>query len=68
LEENKNNSNEISQTELKTININLEEQLDSQEYKKFTLNKLRSIVAEKGLSTDSNKLKKNELLKLLGVE
>jgi hypothetical protein len=68
LEENKNNSNEISQTEFKTININLEEQLDSQEYKKFTLNKLRIIVAEKGLSTDSNKLKKNELLKLLGVE
>ena len=68
LEENKNNSNEISQLELKTININLEEQLDSQEYKKFTLNKLRIIVSEKGLSEDSNKLKKNELLKLLGVE
>jgi cell division protein FtsL len=68
LEENKNNSNEITQLELKTININLEEQLDSQEYKKFTLNKLRFIVSEKGLSEDSNKLKKNELLKLLGVE
>jgi hypothetical protein len=68
LEENQNNSTEISQTELKTININLEEQLDSQEYKKLSLTKLRSIVSEKGLSTDYNKLKKNELLKLLGVE
>jgi hypothetical protein len=65
LEENKN---DITSSELKTININLEEQLDSQEYKKFSLTKLRSIVSEKGLSMDSNKLKKNELLKLLGVE
>ena len=65
LEENKN---DLSATEFKTININLEEQLDSLDYKKLPLNKLRSIVAEKGLSIDSNKLKKNELLKLLGVE
>ena len=65
LEENKN---DLSATEFKTININLEEQLDSLDYKKLPLNKLRSIVTEKGLSIDSNKLKKNELLKLLGVE
>lgn len=67
-EENKDETNIISQTEFKTININLEEQLDSLDYKKFQLTKLRSIVTEKGLSTDSSKLKKNELLKLLGVE
>jgi len=65
LEENKN---DLSATEFKTININLEEQLDSLDYKKLPLTKLRSIVTEKGLSIDSNKLKKNELLKLLGVE
>lgn len=60
------NEGPISASDLKTININLEEsQLD---YKKLPLPKLRSIVAEKGLSTDASKLKKNELLKLLGSE
>jgi hypothetical protein len=51
--------------DLKTISINLEESVD---YKKLSLPKLRSIVSEKGLSSDSSKLKKNELLKLLGAE
>jgi len=55
----------ISSSDLKTISINLEESLD---YKKLSLPKLRSIVSEKGLSADSSKLKKNELLKLLGAE
>ncbi len=55
----------ISSSDFKTININLEESLD---YKKLSLPKLRSIVSEKGLSSDSSKLKKNELLKLLGAE
>ena len=60
------NEGPISASDLKTININLEEsQLD---YKKLPLPKLRSIVAEKGLSRDASKLKKNELLKLLGSE
>ena len=67
-EENKDESNIILQTDLKKISINLEEQLDSLDYKKFQLPKLRSIVTEKGLVTDSSKLKKNELLKLLGAE
>ena len=60
---------------LKTIHIsNLEEEGDvslnsnSLDYKKLSLNKLRNVVIEKGLTTDSSKLKKNELLKLLGVE
>jgi hypothetical protein len=59
----------ISSSDLKTININLEEShSDTIDYKKFALPKLRSIVSEKGLSTDTSKMKKNELFKLLGVE
>jgi hypothetical protein len=55
--------------DLKTISINLEDtHSDSLDYKKLSLPKLRSIVSEKGLATDASKLKKNELLKLLGVE
>jgi hypothetical protein len=55
--------------DLKTISINLEDpHPDSLDYKKLSLPKLRSIVSEKGLAPDASKLKKNELLKLLGVE
>ena len=62
LEINENNA------ELKTVNINLEENIENHDYKKFSINKLRNIVVEKGLSTDASKLKKNEMLKLLGAE
>ena len=56
-------------SDLKTISINLEDpHPDSLDYKKLSLPKLRSIVSEKGLATDASKLKKNELLKLLGSE
>ncbi len=57
-------------SELKTISINLEEPTEKIDYKKMQLPKLRSIVVEKGLSTnsDASKLKKAELLKLLGIE
>jgi len=60
----------VSQSELKTISINLEEPVEKIDYKKLQLPKLRSIVVEKGLatSTDASKLKKGELLKLLGIE
>ena len=55
--------------DLKTISINLEDtHSDSLDYKKLSLPKLRSIVSEKGLATDASKLKKNELLRLLGAE
>ena len=69
----KNNNDEIdiSNLNLKSINIsNLEEvkNSDNIDYKKFTISKLRSIVVEKELVTDSSKLKKPELLKLLGAE
>ena len=56
-------------SDLKTISINLEDpHPDSLDYKKLSLPKLRSIVSEKGLAPDASKLKKNELLKLLGAE
>jgi hypothetical protein len=60
----------ISSYNLKSININLEDSTtdDIVDYKKMSLNKLRTTVASKGLSKESNKLKKHELLKLLGSE
>ena len=67
-EENIGDINAISQEDLKTIHIHLEEQQEVLDYKKLSLNKLRSVVSEKGLSLEANKLKKNELLKLLGIE
>jgi len=62
---------DISKLDFKSINISSLEEVkhsDIVDYKKFTLNKLRSIVVEKELVSDSSKLKKPELLKLLGVE
>jgi len=58
---------EIDSTLLKSIHMTFptSENID---YKKLSLNKLRQIVSEKNLSSDSSKLKKPELLKLLGVE
>jgi len=51
--------------DFKTVNVNLEDLTD---YKKLSLNKLKNIVTEKGLTSDASKLNKNKLLKLLGVE
>ena len=48
-----------------TVEIAVYRNLD---YKKMSLQKLRTIVSEKGLSSESSKLKKNELLKLLVPE
>ena len=60
----------IDISDLKTISINLEESTEKIDYKKLQLPKLKSIVVEKGLvsSSDASKLKKAELLKLLGIE
>jgi hypothetical protein len=59
-------------SELKTISINLGDEIHSEhiEYKKLQLPKLRSIAVEKGLtsSSEAQKLKKPDLLKLLGAE
>jgi len=58
-----------SKKELKTISIDLEDHTnDLSDYKKLPLQKLKTIVYEKGLSNDTSKLKKPELLKLLGIE
>jgi len=61
----------LSTGELKTITIDLgENDHDKIDYKKLQLIKLRSIAVDKGLATNSeaSKLKKPELLKLLGAE
>ena len=59
----------MSTSDLKKINITLEEtNSESLDYKKLPLPKLRNIVAEKGLTVDTSKLKKHELLKLLECE
>jgi hypothetical protein len=58
--------------DLKSISIAPLEETKLQEstidYKKLPLPKLRSVVAEKKLAADSSKLKKQDLLKLLGVK
>ena len=58
---------------LKNVSINdLGEVEDSHtsktDYKKMSLNKLRETAVSKGLISDASKLKKNEILKLLGDE
>jgi hypothetical protein len=64
----------LSSSDLKTISINLGDESNINEtnvdYRKLQIPKLRSIVIEKGLASnsDATKLKKPELLKLLGVE
>ena len=71
-EENHNLEDSImpSTSDLKTISINLGEDEHNIDYKKLQLPKLRSIAIEKGLvaNLDVSKLKKHEILKLLGVE
>ena len=62
-------SDEILTCDLKTITISdLEETNKKTDYKKMSLNKLREVVVEKGVVTDASKLKKHDLLKLLGDE
>jgi hypothetical protein len=51
--------------DFKKLNINIDEDVS---YKNMPVNKLRTIISEKGLSKEPNKLKKNEILKLLGSE
>lgn len=50
---------------LKTINISNSSSNENIDYKKMSLTKLREIVVERNLTSDSSKMKKNELLKLL---
>jgi len=69
----KKDENDLKMT--KSITINLSDDThntkdETIDYKKLQLPKLRTIVVEKGLvsNTDASKLKKNEILKLLGAE
>lgn len=60
---------ELKEDEL--VDANETKQTDTEvDYKKMQLPKLRSIIVEKGLASnsDASKMKKGELLKLLGVE
>lgn len=41
--------------------------IDTADFKKMSINKLRELISKQG-ATDASKLKKNEILKLLGVE
>jgi hypothetical protein len=53
------------------ISINLTDvnaEKDKVDYKKMSINKLREIIVEKGLVVDASKLKKNDVLKMLGAE
>jgi hypothetical protein len=53
------------------ISVNLTDvnaEKDKVDYKKMSLNKLREIIVEKGLVVDASKLKKNDVLKMLGAE
>jgi predicted nucleic acid-binding Zn-ribbon protein len=47
------------------LNVSVQNKLD---YKKMSLNKLRDVVTQKGLVVDASKLKKNDILKMLGDE
>jgi hypothetical protein len=67
-----NTSLNLSSNDFKRIAINLGEDVEPEhiDYKKLQLPKLRSIVVEKGLTTNSEaaKLKKQDLLKMLETE
>jgi hypothetical protein len=58
----------VNTNDFKTITISdIDMDVDSKpDFKKMTLNKLREVVVERNLVSDASKLKKAELLKLLG--
>lgn len=67
--ENSSTIKNLTLSDLKTINISLEEtDTGPIDYKKLPLPKLRTIVTERGLTLDAAKLKKPEILKLLEAE
>jgi hypothetical protein len=63
-----NNNNLLSSISINDLGEIEDQHSSKNEYKKLPLNKLREIVVSKGLTTDASKLKKNEILKLLGEE
>jgi len=60
-----NNVEEVKMFDLKSIHL---EEPIVVDYKKLSIGKLRSLVAEKGIVEDTSRMKKPDLLKLLGVE
>ena len=65
---NSENNNFLSNISINDLGENEDLQSSKNEYKKLSLNKLREVVVSKGLTTDASKLKKNDILKLLGEE
>jgi fused signal recognition particle receptor len=67
---------ELVSQDISLVDIDLEEDNEEKEekedvkedYKKMSLNKLKTIVLEKKLTSDVAKLKKNDLLSILGVD
>ena len=69
--DNDNDDLNLENMEMSLKSISIDETVSSkgkEDYKKMSLNKLRDVVCSKGLVVDASKLKKNELLKLLGDE
>ena len=64
-EEQKSANDDVKIFDLKSIHLEESATID---YKKLSVGKLKTIVAEKGLASDTSKLKKQELLKLLNAE
>lgn len=64
-EEQKLKIEDVKVFDLKSIHLEESAVVD---YKKLSVGKLKTIVAEKGLASDTSKLKKQELLKLLNAE
>ena len=62
------NVENIDNLEEETIGQHGKNEVEKLDFKKMPLNKLRDLVVSKGLVVDSSKLKKHELLKLLGDE
>ena len=60
-----NNVEEVKMFDLKSIHL---EEPVTVDYKKLPIGKLRSIVAKKGIVEDSSRMKKQDLLKVLGIE
>jgi hypothetical protein len=71
-----NNNHDINSEELTFLkNVSITDLGDIQdlhesktEYKKMSLNKLREVVVSKGVISDASKLKKHDILKMLGDE
>jgi broad-specificity NMP kinase len=56
---------ELAAEDIEDIDNSIEDAIGT-DYKKMSTNKLREVVVCKGLVPNASKLKKNELLKLLG--